>query len=91
LKAGEEFVIGLQVDNLIDNEPEHEPVGKNAGAAEHASNRHRAERSEQLPDLIRIHRQMVHPGLRGGTERQPKPQVLVGQVVRFASLNPPCD
>lgn len=35
-----DLVIGLQIDDVIDNERKHRPIGPDAGAAEHAADRH---------------------------------------------------
>ena len=38
-----DFVIGLQIDDVIDNERKHRPIGPNSRAAEHATDTDRPE------------------------------------------------
>jgi hypothetical protein len=43
------------MDRAVDDQAEHETVGENAGAAEHAPYRYRAELGEQVADEFGVH------------------------------------
>jgi hypothetical protein len=44
------------MDRAVDDQAEHETVGENAGAAEHAPYRYRAELGEQVADEFGVQR-----------------------------------
>jgi hypothetical protein len=46
--------VDLEIDGAVENEPEHEAFGEDAGAAEHAPHRHHAKLREQFADELGI-------------------------------------
>ena len=49
-------LVHFEMDRAVDDQPEHEAVGENAGAAEHAPYRYRAEFGEQVADEFGVQR-----------------------------------
>src|SRR5580704_7447696 len=46
--------VDLEIDGAVENEPEHEAFGEDAGAAEHAPNRHHSKLRKQFADELGV-------------------------------------
>ncbi len=47
-------LVGFEIDHVADDQPEHDAFGEQAGAAEHAPDRDRAELREQIADELGV-------------------------------------